>query len=205
MAGEVDDLIIMYDSSVEITGRFHYKDELKIKEGSFGPCASFAILIEKPKKDKIAKHYIFARAYGEKIIEKLKRIEKGTFIRVIGELESGFGGTYVNVKVLTPVSVVELQDMLSRQKEPEEDLSDEILEELPDGEDLISEEEILETLKTDDPSKKENESDDLREEETDEFEREEPDRPYADKPEKSKPEKDGWSSGWKKKERRGIF
>ena len=93
MAGEVDDLIIMYDSSVEITGRFHYKDELKIKEGSFGPCASFAILIEKPKKDKIAKHYIFARAYGEKIIEKLKRIEKGTFIRVIGELESGFGGT----------------------------------------------------------------------------------------------------------------
>jgi len=102
MAGEVDDLIIMYDSSVEITGRFHYKDELKIKEGSFGPCASFAILIEKPKKDKIAKHYIFARAYGEKIIEKLKRIEKGTFIRVIGELESGFGGTYVNVKVLTP-------------------------------------------------------------------------------------------------------
>jgi len=205
MASEVDDLIIIYDSSVEITGRFHYKDELKIKEGSFGPCASFAILIEKPKKDKIAKHYIFARAYGEKIIEKLKRIEKGTFIRVIGELESGFGGTYVNVKVLTPVSVVELQDMLSRQKEPEEDLPDEILEELPDSEDLISEEEILETLKLDEPDEEENESDDLREDEIDEFEMEEPDKPYTVKPEEKKTDKDSWSSGWKKKERRGIF
>jgi len=205
MASEIEDLVILYDSSVEITGRFHYKDELKIKEGSYGPCASFAVLIEKPKKDKVAKHYIFARAYGEKLVEKLKRIEKGTFIRVMGELESGFSGTYINVKVLTPVSAVELQDMLSRQKEPEEDLPDEILEELSNSEDLISEEEILETLKLDEPDEEENESDDLREEETDEFEREEPDRPYADKPEKSKPEKDGWSSGWKKKERRGIF
>lgn len=114
MASEIGDLIILYDSSVEITGRFHYKDELKIKEGSFGPCASFAILVEKPKKDKTSKHYIFARAYGEKNVEKLKRIEKGTFIRVLGELESGFGGTYVNVKVITPVSAIELQDMLSR-------------------------------------------------------------------------------------------
>jgi len=45
--------------------------------------------------------------------------------------------------------------MLSRQKEPEEDLPDEILEELPDSEDLISEEEILETLKPDEPDEEE--------------------------------------------------
>jgi hypothetical protein len=115
MAGEIDDLIILYDSSVEITGRLHYKDNLKTKEGSFGPQASFAILIEKLKKDKVARHYIYARAFGEKLVEKLKRIEKGTFIRVLGELESGFGGTYINVKVLNPVSTIELQDMLSKQ------------------------------------------------------------------------------------------
>jgi len=203
MASEVDDLIIIYDSSVEITGRFHYKDELKIKEGSFGPCASFAILIEKPKKDKIAKHYIFARAYGEKIIEKLKRIEKGTFIRVIGELESGFGGTYINVKVLTPVSVVELQDMLSRQKEPEEDLPDEILEELSNSEDLISEEEILETLKSDEHEDDEDkyEEDVKLKEEIDETE--ESEELYTAEPEEKNDS--GWSSGWKKRKRRGIF
>jgi len=77
--------------------------------------------------------------------------------------------------------------MLSRQKEPEEDLPDEILEELPDSEDLISEEEILETLKPDEPDEEENESDDLREDEIDEFEMEEPDKPYTVKPKRKKP------------------
>jgi hypothetical protein len=175
MAGEIDDLIILYDSSVEITGRLHYKDNLKIKEGSFGPQASFAILIEKPKKDKIARHYIYARAFGEKLVEKLKRIEKGTFIRVMGELESGFSGTYVNVKVLNPVSTIELQDMLSRQK-PEEDIFEE-LEELEPEE--LDEETLVE--------------------ETDEEITE-----IAEKHEELKEEPETWS-GWKKKERRGIF
>lgn len=177
MAGEIDDLIILYDSSVEITGRLHFKDELKIKESNFGPQASFAILIEKPKKDKIARHYIYARAFGEKIVEKLKRIEKGTFIRVMGELESGFSGTYINVKVLNPVSTIELQDMLSRQK-PEEDIFEE-LEELEPEE--LDEETLVE--------------------ETDEEITE-----IAEKHEelKEEPEEKTWS-GWKKKERRGIF
>jgi len=177
MEGEIDDLIILYDSSVEITGRLHYKDNLKTKEGNFGPQASFAILIEKPKKDKIARHYIFARAFGEKLVEKLKRIEKGTFIRVMGELESGFSGTYINVKVLNPVSTIELQDMLSRQK-PEEDIFEE-LEELEPEE--LDEETLVE--------------------ETDEEITE-----IAEKHEelKEEPEEKTWS-GWKKKERRGIF
>ncbi len=176
MASEIDDLIILYDSSVEITGRLHFKDELKIKESNFGPQASFAILIEKPKKDKVAKHYIYARAFGEKLIEKLKRIEKGTFIRVMGELESGFSGTYINVKVLNPVSTIELQDMLSRQK-PEEDIFEtEKLEEL-DPEDL-GEEMLLE-----EPEETEETIEETKEPE---------------------PEEKNWS-GWKKKERRGIF
>lgn len=177
MAGEIDDLIILYDSSVEITGRLHFKDELKIKESNFGPQASFAILIEKPKKDKIARHYIFARAFGEKLVEKLKRIEKGTFIRVMGELESGFSGTYINVKVLNPVSTIELQDMLSRQK-PEEDIFEE-LEELEPEE--LDEETLVE------------ETDEETTEITEKHE----------EPEKE-PEEKTWS-GWKKKERRGIF
>lgn len=177
MASEIDDLIILYDSSVEITGRLHYKDNLKTKEGSFGPQASFAILIEKPKKDKIAKHYIYARAFGEKLVEKLKRIEKGTFIRVMGELESGFSGTYINVKVLNPVSTIELQDMLSKQK-PEEDIFETgEIEEL-DPEDL-DEETLLE-------------------------EPEEIEEPEETIEEPKEPEENPWS-GWKKKERRGIF
>ena len=175
MAGAIDDLIILYDSSVEITGRLHFKDSLKIKESNFGPQASFAILIEKPKKDKIARHYIFARAFGEKLVEKLKRIEKGTFIRVMGELESGFSGTYINVKVLNPVSTIELQDMLSRQK-PEEDIFEE-LEELEPEE--LDEETLVE--------------------ETDEEITE-----IAEKHEELQEEPETWS-GWKKKERRGIF
>lgn len=85
MESKIDDLIILYDSSVEITGRFYYKDELKIKEGNFGPYASFSILIEKPRKDKIAKHYIFTRVYGDKLVEKLKRIKKA---RLSGYWES---------------------------------------------------------------------------------------------------------------------
>ncbi len=172
MAGEIDDLIILYDSSVEITGRLHFKDSLKIKESNFGPQASFAILIEKPKKDKIARHYIFARAFGEKLVEKLKRIEKGTFIRVMGELESGFSGTYINVKVLNPVSTIELQDMLSRQK-PEEDIFEE-LEELEPEE--LDEETLVE----------------------------ETDEEITEITEKHEEEPETWS-GWKKKERRGIF
>ena len=177
MASEIDDLIILYDSSVEITGRLHFKDELKIKESNFGPQASFAILIEKPKKDKVAKHYIYARAFGEKLIEKLKRIEKGTFIRVMGELESGFSGTYINVKVLNPVSTIELQDMLSKQK-PEEDIFETgEIEEL-DPEDL-DEETLLE-------------------------EPEEIEEPEETIEEPKEPEENPWS-GWKKKERRGIF
>lgn len=195
MASEIGDLIILYDSSVEITGRFHYKDELKIKEGSFGPCASFAILVEKPKKDKTSKHYIFARAYGEKNVEKLKRIEKGTFIRVLGELESGFGGTYVNVKVITPVSAIELQDMLSRQKEPEEEMPEEIMAE--DHEELIDEEEIREAIKEEDEEIYKDTDEIIEEDEITEEE------PAEDK--KTEQEETGWSSGWKKKKRRGIF
>ncbi len=192
MASEVDDLIILYDSSVEITGRLHYKDNLKTKEGSFGPQASFAILIEKPKKDKIAKHYIYARAFGEKLVEKLKRIEKGTFIRVMGELESGFGGTYINVKVLNPVSTIELQDMLSRQK-PAEEVEDIFndLEEAEEFEELEESEELLD------------EEPEELEEELNEIE-EEPEEPEATEKPVEEPEKKAWS-GWKKKERRGIF
>lgn len=196
MASEIGDLIILYDSSVEITGRFHYKDELKIKEGSFGPCASFAILVEKPKKDKTSKHYIFARAYGEKNVEKLKRIEKGTFIRVLGELESGFGGTYVNVKVITPVSAIELQDMLSRQKEPEEEMPEEITAE--DHEEYIGEEEIREAIKEEDEEIYKD-TDEIIEE--DEIAEEDP----AESEKTEQQEETGWSSGWKKKKRRGIF
>lgn len=198
MASEVDDLIILYDSSVEITGRLHYKDNLKTKEGSFGPQASFAILIEKPKKDKIAKHYIYARAFGEKLVEKLKRIEKGTFIRVMGELESGFGGTYINVKVLNPVSTIELQDMLSRQK-PAEEVEDIFndLEEAEEFEELEESEELLD----EEPEELEEESNEI--EESPEEPEEKPEKPeITEKPEE--PEKKTWS-GWKKKERRGIF
>ena len=187
MASEIEDLVILYDSSVEITGRFHYKDELKIKEGSYGPCASFAVLIEKLKKDKTVKHYIFARAYGEKLVEKLKRIEKGTFIRVMGELESGFSGTYINVKVLTPVSAVELQDMLSRQREPEE-----LPEELDELDDLPAEHEELS-------------AEDL-EEITEEPEDEKDELPNEPEPvETVEKQEEGWSSGWSRKKRRGIF
>jgi hypothetical protein len=199
MASEIGDLIILYDSSVEITGRFHYKDELKVKEGSFGPCASFAILVEKPKKDKISKHYIFARAYGEKNVEKLKRIEKGTFIRVLGELESGFGGTYVNVKVITPVSAIELQDMLSRQKEPEEDLPEEIMTE--DHEEFIGEEEIREAIKEEGEEIYKDTDEVVEEDEIDEMVEEEP----AEGEKTEQEEETGWSSTWKKKKRRGIF
>ena len=188
MASEIDDLVILYDSSVEITGRFHYKDELKVKEGSYGPCASFAVLIEKPKKDKVAKHFIFARAYGEKLVEKLKRIEKGTFIRVMGELESGFSGTYINVKVLTPVSAVELQDMLSRQREPEE-----LPEELDELDDLPAEHEELS-------------AEDLEEITKEETEDEKDELPNEPEPaETVEKQEEGWSSGWSRKKRRGIF
>jgi len=189
MASEIDDLVILYDSSVEITGRFHYKDELKIKEGSYGPCASFAVLIEKPKKDKVAKHYIFARAYGEKLVEKLKRIEKGTFIRVMGELESGFSGTYINVKVLTPVSAVELQDMLSRQREPEE-LPEE-LDDLPAEHEELSAEDLEEITK--------------EETEDGEAENELLNEPEPEPAETVEKQEEGWSSGWSRKKRRGIF
>jgi hypothetical protein len=179
---KIDDLIILYDSSVEITGRFYYKDELKIKEGNFGPYASFSILIEKPRKDKIAKHYIFTRVYGDKLVEKLKRIKKGTFIRVLGELESSFGGTYVNVKVLTPVSTVELQEMLSRQKEPEpEDLYEEFANEKIDEEDVLDE-----TFLSEDELTKETE-------------------PEPEPVEVIEKQEIPWSSGWSKKKRRGIF
>lgn len=199
MASEVDDLIILYDSSVEITGRLHYKDNLKTKEGSFGPQASFAILIEKPKKDKIAKHYIYARAFGEKLVEKLKRIEKGTFIRVMGELESGFGGTYINVKVLNPVSTIELQDMLSRQK-PAEEVEDIFndLEEAEEFEELEESEELLD----EEPEELEEESNEI--EESPEEPEEKPEKPETTKIPEEEPEKKAWS-GWKKKERRGIF
>ena len=199
MAGEVDDLIILYDSSVEITGRLHYKDNLKTKEGSFGPQASFAILIEKPKKDKIARHYIYARAFGEKLVEKLKRIEKGTFIRVMGELESGFGGTYINVKVLNPVSTIELQDMLSRQK-PAEEVEDIFndLEEAEEFEELEESEELLD----EEPEELEEESNEI--EESPEEPEEKPEKPETTKTPVEEPEKKAWS-GWKKKERRGIF
>jgi len=199
MANEVDDLIILYDSSVEITGRLHYKDNLKTKEGSFGPQASFAILIEKPKKDKIAKHYIYARAFGEKLVEKLKRIEKGTFIRVMGELESGFGGTYINVKVLNPVSTIELQDMLSRQK-PAEEVEDIFndLEEAEEFEELEESEELLD----EEPEELEEESNEI--EESPEEPEEKPEKPETTKTPVEEPEKKAWS-GWKKKERRGIF
>lgn len=199
MASEVDDLIILYDSSVEITGRLHYKDNLKTKEGSFGPQASFAILIEKPKKDKIAKHYIYARAFGEKLVEKLKRIEKSTFIRVMGELESGFGGTYINVKVLNPVSTIELQDMLSRQK-PAEEVEDIFndLEEAEEFEELEESEELLD----EEPEELEEESNEI--EESPEEPEEKPEKPETTKTPVEEPEKKAWS-GWKKKERRGIF
>jgi hypothetical protein len=199
MAGEIDDLIILYDSSVEITGRLHYKDNLKTKEGSFGPQASFAILVEKPKKDKIARHYIYARAFGEKLVEKLKRIEKGTFIRVLGELESGFGGTYINVKVLNPVSTVELQDMLSRQK-PAEEVEDIFndLEEAEEFEELEESEELLD----EEPEELEEESNKI--EESPEEPEEKLEKPETTKTPEKEPEKKAWS-GWKKKERRGIF
>ena len=192
MASEIDDLVILYDSSVEITGRFHYKDELKIKEGSYGPCASFAVLIEKPKKDKVAKHYIFARAYGEKLVEKLKRIEKGTFIRVMGELESGFSGTYINVKVLTPVSAVELQDMLSRQREPEE-----LPEELDELDDLPAEHEELSAEDLEEITKEETEDGEAENELLNE--------PEPEPAETVEKQEEGWSSGWNRKKRRGIF
>lgn len=192
MASEIDDLVILYDSSVEITGRFHYKDELKIKEGSYGPCASFAVLIEKPKKDKVAKHYIFARAYGEKLVEKLKRIEKGTFIRVMGELESGFSGTYINVKVLTPVSAVELQDMLSRQREPEE-----LPEELDELDDLPAEHEELSAEDLEEITKEETEDGEAENELLNE--------PEPEPAETVEKQEEGWSSGWSRKKRRGIF
>jgi len=199
MAGEIDDLIILYDSSVEITGRLHYKDNLKTKEGSFGPQASFAILIEKLKKDKVARHYIYARAFGEKLVEKLKRIEKGTFIRVLGELESGFGGTYINVKVLNPVSTIELQDMLSRQK-PAEEVEDIFndLEEAEEFEELEESEELLD----EEPEELEEESNEI--EESPEEPEEKPEKPETTKTPVEEPEKKAWS-GWKKKERRGIF
>lgn len=192
MASEIDDLVILYDSSVEITGRFHYKDELKVKEGSYGPCASFAVLIEKPKKDKVAKHYIFARAYGEKLVEKLKRIEKGTFIRVMGELESGFSGTYINVKVLTPVSVVELQDMLSRQREPEE-----LPEEFDELDDLPAEHEELSAEDLEEITKEETEDRKAEDELLNE--------PEPEPVETVEKQEEGWSSGWSRKKRRGIF
>jgi len=192
MASEIDDLVILYDSSVEITGRFHYKDELKIKEGSYGPCASFAVLIEKPKKDKVAKHYIFARAYGEKLVEKLKRIEKGTFIRVMGELESGFSGTYINVKVLTPVSAVELQDMLSRQREPEE-----LPEEFNELDDLPAEHEELSAEDLEEITKEETEDGEAENELLNE--------PEPEPAETVEKQEEGWSSGWSRKKRRGIF
>lgn len=199
MASEVDDLIILYDSSVEITGRLHYKDNLKTKEGSFGPQASFAILVEKPKKDKIARHYIYARAFGEKLVEKLKRIEKGTFIRVMGELESGFGGTYVNVKVLNPVSTVELQDMISKQK-PAEEVEDIFndLEEAEEFEELEESEELLD----EEPEELEEELNEIKE--SPEEPEEKPEKPETTKTPVEEPEKKAWS-GWKKKERRGIF
>ncbi len=192
MASEIDDLVILYDSSVEITGRFHYKDELKVKEGSYGPCASFAVLIEKPKKDKVAKHYIFARAYGEKLVEKLKRIEKGTFIRVMGELESGFSGTYINVKVLTPVSAVELQDMLSRQREPEE-----LPEEFNELDDLPAEHEELSAEDLEEITKEETEDGEAENELLNE--------PEPEPAETVEKQEEGWSSGWSRKKRRGIF
>jgi len=192
MASEIDDLVILYDSSVEITGRFHYKDELKVKEGSYGPCASFAVLIEKPKKDKVAKHYIFARAYGEKLVEKLKRIEKGTFIRVMGELESGFSGTYINVKVLTPVSAVELQDMLSRQREPEE-----LPEEFNELDDLPAEHEELSAEDLEEITKEETEDRKAEDELLNE--------PEPEPAETVEKQEEGWSSGWSRKKRRGIF
>lgn len=187
MEGTIDDLIILYDSSVEITGRLHYKDNLKTAEGSFGPHASFAVLVEKPKKDKIARHYIFARAFGEKLVEKLKRIEKGTFIRVMGELESGYSGTYINVKILSPVSAIELQDMMSKQKPAEE----------PEEEEITDEDLLVEDSK--DPEDSE------ETEETKEFEETEETTEKAEEPEEEPGESHETWSGWKKKQRRGIF
>jgi hypothetical protein len=198
MEGEVDDLIILYDSSVEITGRLHYKDNLKTAEGSFGPHASFAVLVEKPKKDKIARHYIFARAFGEKLVEKLKRIEKGTFIRVMGELESGYSGTYINVKILSPVSAIELQDMMSKQKPAEKPEEEEIIDE-----DLLDEDsEEAEDTKETEETRYAEETEDM--EEIEDAEKTEDTEKAEKMAEEMKESQSTWS-GWKKKQRRGIF
>ena len=176
--------ILVYDNAVEITGKLHFKDELKVKTGEFGPMASFAILIEKPKKNRMWKYYIYAKAFGDSLVEKIKRIQKGTFVRIIGELETYKMSMYINVKIITPISQSELEEMYDMHKEPEpEDIQEtetetDILQEI-NIEELKNTEEVLE-IHTE-----------PEEEET--------------KIKYEEPQKRTWGSGWGKKEKKGLL
>ena len=111
--------ILVYDNAVEITGKLHFKDDLKGMTGAFGPMASFAILIEKPKKNRMWKYYIYAKAFGDSLVEKIKRIQKGTFVRIIGELVTYKMSMYINVKIITPISQSELEEIYDMHRDPE--------------------------------------------------------------------------------------
>lgn len=94
----------MYENMVSVTGRLHYSNEIRVHQSAFGPYATFALLMKTKGKDEtIRKCFLRTIVYGQNLIALVKGLQKGTFIKVTGSLDTYNNSMQIKAKQITPI------------------------------------------------------------------------------------------------------
>lgn len=102
-----------FRNSVTLQGRIYYKNRMKVFDNTKFSTkrAHYNILIKRKTKNGIRGHLIYARSFGDEIVERLAKLRLGTWIRVTGNVEAYKGQNYIKVSSFEEVSPEQLKSM----------------------------------------------------------------------------------------------
>jgi hypothetical protein len=95
-----------YESHISIVGRYWYnknKDGLSITRTDSYIMGAFALLVKKRYGNIIRKDNLYVKTFSEDLVNFLSGLERGTLIRVSGDLEQYKNQLYINAKAITRV------------------------------------------------------------------------------------------------------
>lgn len=102
-----------FRNSVTLQGRVYFKGHMKVFDNTKFSTkrAHYNILIKRKTKNGIRGHLIYARSFGDAIVDRLQKLRLGAWIRVTGNVEAYKGQNYIKVSSFEEVSKEQLSAM----------------------------------------------------------------------------------------------
>lgn len=102
-----------FRNNIQIQGRLYFKGHMKIYDNPNFTTrrAHYNILVKRKTKNGIRKHLIYARSFGDEIVEKLSKLKLGAWIRATGNIEAYKGQNYIKVVMVEEISKEQLKAM----------------------------------------------------------------------------------------------